>query len=153
MRDVVSAIFFTALGLFYLISSLQYETGYLGNPGSGFFPRMIGFITLCCSVVYLVISLRKRKTEKINILWEGIEIRRVLFAGIALGSVVVYLLVIDYVGFLVASSILIFFLAWMMGGNNWVYNVTLGIVSSGLMYWFFWMIMRVPIPLGSLWER
>ena len=153
MRDVVSAIFLTALGLFYLMSSLQYQAGDVGNPGSGFFPRMIGFVTLCCSVLYLVISLRKRKAEEISVLWEGIDIRRVLLAGIVLGCVVVYLLILDFVGFLVASSILIFFLARVMGGNKWVHNAILGIVSSGSMYWFFWMIMKVPIPLGSLWRR
>lgn len=154
MKDVAGAIFFVCTGVFYLISSLKYDAGTLKNPGPAFLPRIIGYIMMFFSLLLLILSLYKRKkSDKLVKIWEGLNKRNIFSGVMVVGGVTVYLFSINYVGFIVASSVLVFFLAWVMGGNRWGINILLGIISAGFSYWLFWIIMRVPIPLGSLWGR
>lgn len=153
-KDEVSAIFIISIGGFYLIYSLDYNTGSLANPQHGFFPRIIGIALVASNLVLLLSSLFKRKQkDKLSTIWEGIDPKNIVSALMVIGSLSLYLLVINYVGFLVASPALVFFLAWVMGGKKWIYNIILGVVTGGLLYWIFWIMMRVPIPLGSLWGK
>lgn len=152
IKDVISSIFLLCLGLFYLILSLKYHAGDLANPQPGFLPRIVGLVIVSFSLMLLISSLRdQKKKEKLNSLWQGLDRKNCLSAMMAIGSIIVYLLIVNYVGFPLASAALVWFLGWMMGGTNQILIIILGIVSSGLTYWLFWIIMRVPIPLGSLW--
>ncbi len=154
VKDIISSIFLLCVGMIYLILSTSYYAGSLANPQSGFLPRIVGLIIVCFSSILLISSLRDRKKrDKINSLWKGLDKKTSLSALMALGSIIVYLLIIDYVGFPIASAALVWFLGWMMGGSRQILNIILGVVSSGLTYWLFWILMRVPIPLGSLWGR
>ncbi len=154
VKDIISSIFLLCVGIIYLVLSTHYYAGSMANPQSGFLPRIVGVIIVSCSTLLLISSLRHRKKEnKINSLWEGLDKKTSLSALMALGSIIVYLLIIDSVGFPIASAGLVWFLGWMMGGSRQILNIILGVVSSGLTYWMFWILMRVPIPLGSLWGR
>lgn len=154
VKDIISSIFLLCVGMIYLILSASYYAGSLANPQSGFLPRIVGLIIVCFSSILLISSLRDRKKrDKINSLWNGLDKKTSLSALMAFGSIIVYLLIIDYVGFPIASAALVWFLGWMMGGSRQILNIILGVVSSGLTYWLFWILMRVPIPLGSLWGR
>lgn len=153
-KDDISAILNIGFGLFYLIYSLKYNAGSIDNPQLGFFPRIIGIVMVFFSLMFLLFCIRKRgQKDKLHVIWEGLNVKNILSATIVIGSLSLYLIILNYVGFLLASSVLVFFLAWAMGGNSWIVNIILGRVSSGLIYWIFWTIMRVPIPLGSLWGK
>ena len=149
MKDVVSAGFFLGSGLIYLFYSWEYEAGAADNPGAGLFPRIIGFILVLSSLLLLLRSLRNRTgKDKMGTLWQELSAGKILSAVSVVGSVVLYLIVLNTVGFLLASPFLVFSLARIMGGSNWWANLILGVVSSGVIYWLFWIIMRVPIPTG-----
>jgi hypothetical protein len=153
-KDEIGAIFCICFGLFYLIASLKYDTGSITNPQPGFFPRIIGLLIVICSFSVLFSSLRnKKQKDKLNVIWEGLNLKNILSTMIIIVSITLYLLILNYVGFLFSSPVLIFLLAWVMGGKNWIINIVLGIVSSGLIYWLFWIVMRIYIPQGSLWGK
>ena len=154
MKDSASAVFLLGVGIFYLFYSLEYEAGALDDPGPGLFPRIIGLIIICTNVFLLVLSLRRQAGEsKSKPLMPLLKGKHLLSGGMIVGAVILYLLVLDEVGFLLASPLLVFFLAWVMGGARWMANLILGVVASAFLYWLFWVIMRVPIPRGSLWVR
>jgi putative tricarboxylic transport membrane protein len=153
-RDVFSAIIYTGFGLFYLASSLKYSAGTLANPGPGLFPKIIAIVMFLCGLALLKSSLRGgEKKERLSSVWEGLSTRNITSFMMVIGSVALYLVILNSVGFLLSSALLVLSLAWAMGGGNLFYSIVLGIVSSGLTYWLFWVIMRVPIPQGSLWGR
>lgn len=149
----MSSIFLICAGLVYLILGFEYNAGRISNPHLGFFPRSIGLLIVFFSLLLLLASFRKRdKEEKLCTVWEGLHGKNIFRATMVLGSVMVYLIVVEYVGFLVSSVPLVWFLAWVMGGRSWILNSILAVVSSVLLYWLFWIMMRIPIPLGSLWQ-
>ncbi len=149
MKDVVSAGFLLGIGFIYLFYSWQYEAGTADNPGAGLFPRIIGLILTLSSLLLLLRSLRHRtEKNKMGTLWQELSAGKLVSAISVVGSVVLYLIVLNTAGFLLASPFLVFFLARIMGGSHWMANLILGVVSSGVIYWLFWIIMRVPIPPG-----
>jgi putative tricarboxylic transport membrane protein len=154
MKDVASSIFLLCFGLFYLILSFEYHAGRVGNPQAGFLPRIVGVLTLFVSLLLLISSLRRYKEKEGAIsIRKGLDKNCILRGLMALGAIMAYLFILNYFGFLLCTAVLVWFLAWVMGGTRWWLNVLLGVVTSGLLFWIFWIMMRVPLPLGSIWGR
>ena len=82
---------------------------------------------------------------------EALALRRLFPAILVLGGVVIHILVVETVGFLLASTALMMFLMWVRGARNWVVTTVMSAATSGVLYWLFWVVMRVPIPRGALW--
>ena len=153
-KDECGAIFFLALGLFYLIISFPYNAGTMAEPREGFFPIVIGGFMVLFSTLVLLSSLKKRaEKESLRGVWDQFDLRKVLSAAMVLGCVSVYLVILEPVGFLLSSPPLLFALTWIMGGKNLVVNGIIGVVTSAVIYWAFWILMRVPIPLGTIFLR
>jgi hypothetical protein len=153
MKDIASSIFCLILGLFYLIYSLEYPAGNVANMQPGFFPRLIGMVVIGLSGGAFLSSLKQWGRTKPTALWEGLQWKNLVSAAMAIAGIVLYLVFLNAIGFLAASFLLVFSLARIMGGRSWILNALSGAVTSGLMYWAFWIVMRVPLPLGTLWER
>jgi len=150
-KDECGAIFFLALGLSYFVISLSYNAGTMENPREGFFPIIMGGFMVLFALSVLISSLKKRsEKESLSGMWNTFDSRKVLSAVMVLGCVSLYLVVLNAVGFLLSSPPLLFALAWIMGGKNLVVNGIMGVVASVVIYWIFWVFMRVPIPLGTI---
>lgn len=159
-RDVVSAVFFACVGLFYYISSWQYDlhisVGGIVKPGPGLLPRSLAIAIILCSLVILVTSLLKArdKGEKRfkQVLEElGSRKQNLIPSLLVISGLVGYLLFINFTGYLLTSIALVVFMSWVMGERRWWFNGVLGLGSGFLTYWLFWIIMRVPLPRGTLW--
>jgi hypothetical protein len=148
----IETLFLIGLGVFYLILSLDFSMGSIAYPEPGFFPRVIAILTIICSALHLLLSIRARNQNvNINVIWEGVSLENIPSTASILAIVILYLLILNFVGFLAASLPFMLFLARLMGGKNWISNAVLAIVSSIGTYWLFWIMMRVPIPLGVVW--
>ena len=150
MKDVVGSGVLIGIGIFYLVCAWELESGTFENPGPGLFPIIIGLILVGTNVLHLFFSLGRQRESRLRVIWEELKPRNILCAAMVVGAVAVYLVVLQRIGFLLVSPLLVFFLAWVMGGKHWVINLILGMVSSVLIYWIFWVVMRVPIPTGLL---
>ena len=151
MKEVLSAGFLSCLGIFYLLYSWQYESGTLAGPGPGFFPRILAIILIGSNLWLLLRALLRRKEgTRLRTLLEGTDARGILTAGAVVAAIILYLLILPAAGFLLASPLLVLFLARVMGGKSWIGNLLLAVISSACTYWLFWIIMRVPIPMGLL---
>jgi len=150
-KDECGAIFLLALGVFYLIISFDFDMGTMANPQPGLFPRIIGGFMVLFSSLVLISSLKKRgEKESLSGIWKALDLRSVFSVVIVIGCVSVYLVILDTVGFLLSSPPLVFALAWLMGGKNPIVNGIIGVVTSVVVYWVFWILMRIPIPLGNI---
>jgi putative tricarboxylic transport membrane protein len=149
-KDECGTIFFLALGLFYLILSFDYNAGTMANPQEGFFPILTGVLMVFFSAWALFSSLKNRsKSESLSAVWSKLDLRNLFSVLMVLGCVSLYLVILNYVGFLLSSPPLLFTLTWIMGGKNLIVNAVISIVTSALIYWAFWIIMRIPIPIGT----
>ena len=149
-KERISGIVIFCFCLTYFIVSLEYNAGTFDFPHYGFFPRFLALVGLFFSIL-LLLSRKANTSSSISIDW--VALKRQSFSGlIVLGSIVVYLVCLPYVGFLLCSACLVTILARAMGGR-WISSVIVGAITSLSLYWIFWVMMRVPIPLGTIWGR
>jgi hypothetical protein len=62
----------------------------------------------------------------------------------------VYVGVIPYLGYLVATMIAVFFLTWVMGNRNRVYIFILSVIVPLIIYKTFLAVLYVPVPRGLM---
>jgi putative tricarboxylic transport membrane protein len=151
-RNLVSAAVLFCVGTMYLASALTYEFGGLLDPKAGFFPTLSAVALLGIGGALLLVSFRQRQAEyRLTAIRERVNVQNLSSAILLVAGVLAYVLVVEYLGFLLTSAALILFLMWVMGERNWPVIVVTSAATSGILYWLFWVQMRVPIPQGRLW--
>jgi hypothetical protein len=98
-RDFWSGVLFIAFGVAAIVISSKYPLGTAARMGPGYFPRALG-ILMC--VLGAIIALKSLRSAGVPI--AGFKLRPLL--GV-LGSVVVFGLIVQYVGVLIATILLI----------------------------------------------
>lgn len=159
-RDAISAGFFLFIGIVYYVSSLQYDVyikvGGIEKPGPGLLPRGLGVAIILCSLVILITALfrrLKKQEEGFKAVCETLGLRKanLISCLTVIFAIAAYLLIVDFAGFLLTSIGLIMFMLWALGEKRWWFDVLLGLASGFSTYWLFWTLMRVPLPVGTLW--
>ncbi|RJR39462.1 MAG: tripartite tricarboxylate transporter TctB family protein [Desulfobacteraceae bacterium] len=145
-----------SLGLLYYLTSLQYSVGRAVAPGPGLFPRAVGIALMICGLMLFVRTFWgsakvKEKKWGLSLSWSfRRHLRSPAFRVIA--AIAAYLLVVSYLGYLTASCCLLFYLGHLMGIRRKLRLGILGLSTGLLTFWLFWSLMRVPLPMGTLWE-
>lgn len=144
----------TALGLLVMALAAAFF-GYTftfpampGQPhGPALFPRLIGAGIFVCGLLIAVRGWRGRRAPWLQV-DANLRNAQGWLSLLALPmAVVFYLLVAERLGFLPTAALIVAALAWWLGVKPWA-AVLLGVVTSGVMHWFFASLMRVPLPRG-----
>jgi putative tricarboxylic transport membrane protein len=146
-RAEIALLFWIALGIFILIQSYGMGLGALGSPGAGLMPFLVGALL----VVFSLFSLLRRLYGKGDLKGlpaaskERPQLRRI---GIVLGGLVGYALLLERLGYLVTSFLMLAILFRNMGTARTVaVGISLGtVVATYLVFSYF----GVVFPLGIL---
>jgi putative tricarboxylic transport membrane protein len=130
-------------GIFiYHSTKVDYE-GPLGF-GPGFFPLWLSIFLLILSAIYLIISLK-----------ENIHIRTLFPKGrsrndflVILLSMVLFVLLLERTGFLVAGAMSLALL--MFRTFKWYYTLSLSIGISVVIFLIFAKALAIPLPVNQL---
>ena len=119
LKDFWSGVMFFAFGLFSLVMAFGYPLGTAARMGPGYFPRVLGGLLMLLGLILSARSFRGQAGEPISgFAWKAI--------GLVLGSVCVFGLVVNTVGLVVATTLLIF----ISGYASKEFNVKESIISS-----------------------
>jgi len=140
MRDVRSGLFLLGLSLFTLWESLRVGLGTLKKPGSGFFPFCSGIALLVFALVIVGRGWGPGESQKTSY-------RRV---ALALASLFIYSLVLNTLGFIVATFLLAGVLFRLGEPRPWWVLVTISALLSLLVYGVFGVLLHVSFPRGFL---
>lgn len=147
----------TASGIILLVFSIVFWTAAHGLPnpvsqlyGPAFFPQWIAVATGICAVIMIATSIRELKSQSFVFLDEWArDPRRLLRFLLVPAAVIVYVYIVDLFGFIPAAMAILFVLLLSLGARLVVaLPTTVGIVL--LIYAIFDMLLRVPLPRGSL---
>lgn len=140
MSGLKSGLFFFGLSLFVMWESLRLGLGTLREPGSG-------FISFCTAVIMSLLSL--------GLAYSGWKVRESRLPPlprtpmVAVVVLIVYALMLDALGFVFASFLLvgIFFL---LGGEKrpWWVLVGMSTAVAVIAYLIFGVLLRVYLPRG-----
>ncbi|HOP95551.1 MAG TPA: tripartite tricarboxylate transporter TctB family protein [Dictyoglomaceae bacterium] len=138
--DIVIGIILILLSLFFLKEALNFPESHTGlNPGT--FP-IIAF----CGIIFLsiVLIVRALLKEKPKVLKFTKKEFKVLILSVV--SLILFVVSINYIGFLYASTILLFLISLIAGVKPWFKAIIFSFIVSFLMYYLFGKVFLVIFP-------
>ena len=134
-RERWGSLVWLIFGMLITVGSIRLNLGGFHNPGPGFLPFITGVILTGLSLVVFIQSGRageqaRRKPFLVNR-------QRAWKATLTLIALLVYAVAMNYLGFLVSTTLFLAFLLWAVEPQRW-YVVLFGslLASGGLLYHF-----------------
>jgi putative tricarboxylic transport membrane protein len=146
-NDLVFGSIFVVLGIFVFTQTFFYPSLEKGHPGPGLFPNLLAILFIIFGGVLIL------KTGKPSGAGEEEALPpahgKVANAFFVLGIIVVYVAVVDIVGFLLTSAVLLFALMLKLGAPA-KRSVIASVCITLFINIMFLKILRVPLPPGIL---
>jgi putative tricarboxylic transport membrane protein len=140
MRELKSGFFFFAFSLFVLWESMRAGLGTLHKPGSGFLSFCAGVILAALSLMLVYQGWGLRKSQK------PLSLRVTL----ALASLFVYSLVLETIGFIIATFLLVGIFFRIGESRRWWVLLGMSVSVALLTYLIFGVLLHVYFPRGFL---
>lgn len=147
-RDQKSGLFWFAAGAFIVYFSMEYDLGDHQTPGPGYIPLLTG---LCMMLLAGILVFRdvRRDRETLSSLFRGTNWLRVMSTIAVLLS---YTILLPYIGFLIASVLLMYYLIRAAGSYRRAVAAVAAILFSACSYYVFAALLEVALPVGLLYE-
>ncbi len=145
-RERWGSLVWLIFGVLIAVGSFRLKLGDFHNPGPGFLPFITGVILSGLSLLVFVQSGRagkgaRRKPFLVNR-------QRAWKATVTLIALLVYSVAMNYLGFLVSTTLFLAFLLWAVEPQRW-YIVILGsLLASVGSFTIFEILLKSPLPKG-----
>jgi len=145
-HDLISSAIWFFVSLLILFSAPKLGFGSLSVPGSGFMPFLAGAFICLFSIATFLSALFTKGEEKV-VLWGNINYFKLVTVLVLL---LVYIFVIDYVGFLVGTFLLILLLMHFLGSLRWLPSLFGAFATTICCYFIFDVWLRTNLPKGVI---
>ncbi len=145
--NTVITIFWLGLSFFLIIFSYREGLGKMIKPGPGLVPFLMGALLLLFSILnaYFEIaagrSAKRAQSDKPSEEQGGTSLKKI---GMVFVSLFLYALLLDIVGFIICTFLLLFVMFCGLGVKKTSAGVTSGISSLGCYFLFTYLGMRFP---------
>ena len=144
----IPCLIWLGLGVFFTVGARKYGIGSLDEPGPGFFP-LIGGVLLCLAasshLVQLMLKPQSGTSE--NGLWVEAHWGR---SVVVVAGLVSYALTVDFLGFVIATFLLMFILFTLYDRTNFVFAIVGSLSVITITYFVFSIWLNVQFPAGIL---
>jgi putative tricarboxylic transport membrane protein len=147
LLSFIPSVVLTALGIAFCIFSLGLGLGNVHAPGPGFVPFLAGGLLVVLTIAALIESRPEIKVKTWSGLFGGDRWRVVL--GV-LGSLFLYALVMERVGFMISTFLILLFLFKIPEGQRWRTALAASVLTMVLTYFLFEYFLRISFPRGFL---
>lgn len=126
----------------YLLAGGLAEAYGPGAIAASTYPRLV---LLCMMFICAIIILKPARAEKIQTAWTWKGVPVILLT-------VVYIALIEPVGFFIITPVYLFLLPWLAGFRQYVRLIINVVVITACLYGVFVEILDIPLPPGLLGE-
>jgi putative tricarboxylic transport membrane protein len=152
VADLIFALGVLAFGTFFLVGvfSIRVLPSY-ANIGPRFFPFVVSVGLLLCGSFLLMRALLGKQAQPQQ--EENVDVtakpnwRALAFLA---GFLLLHLLLIERLGFIVASSLLFWGVAFSFGSKGYLRDTLIAIILSTLVYFVFTRLLNLNLPEGIL---
>jgi putative tricarboxylic transport membrane protein len=146
--DRLSGIFWLILSVAICIHSHKLGLGRFHNPGPGFLFFWGGVVLGVLSMMILVRTMKGHK--EVSIESQGNIFENVKWIKIVsvLVSLVIYGLILEWLGFLLSTIFFIALLLWSIESKKWYIIVFVSLASAFLSYALFELFLQARLPKG-----
>jgi len=150
-KEITTTLVLLLFGAGYLVYSTEYPVGAWNNPGPRVFPLFVGGVLVILAFGHFIQSLRSRKSEEREEIAQPTKkplgASRPLFLA---GVFVVYILMIEGVGFFVSTVAFVVMSSRLMGAKDWVRPLGLALGVALFCYLLFEVWLKLSLPRGLL---
>jgi putative tricarboxylic transport membrane protein len=147
-KDILSSLFWLAVGSGVCYGGYDLELGTLRDPGSGFMFFWVGIIMIGLSLAVLVKAVRMKPDQKGAGLLRG-EVRWAKILSV-LAVLVLYAYVFPHLGFILSTVLLLLFLFKAVEPQKWSWAVLGAVISTLTAYGVFQLWLGTQLPRGFL---
>jgi len=152
-RDTLSALFFAVIGALFCLGAVLIRIGTLAAPGNGFFPFLVGAVLILLSFASMARRVQGREPSGNSTPFWPHEKSRAKVAC-ALGAILVYALIFEWVGFAVATFVLLLFLLKTIDPVKWKTAFLMSFLFTLVGFLLFQVLLKAPLPEGWIsWWR
>lgn len=151
-KDFASGFCLLAVGLFLAFLSMQLAVWSRSGPEAGFFPLTIAVIIIGCSLAVIGPSFVFSRAEREETILEnqGTSAVSLFRASSYAGLMLACGLLLESLGFLIASAILLILILKYLERQTWKITLLVGVPSIIISYFLFKYLLSVPLPAGKL---
>ncbi len=157
-KEIASSLVFILLGVGYLAYNMSYSIDTWNNPGPGVFPLIVGGVLILLAVGQLIQTLRKpgKQDDRKSAGFRFKSVRAFLSKSgeikplILVGVLVIYLLLVQGVGFFISNFIFVVVSSRLMGAKDWARPSALALGICLFCYLLFEVWLKLSLPGGLL---
>jgi putative tricarboxylic transport membrane protein len=143
---VVANVFWLVLSVLAASEAWRLNVGGLHTPGPGFLPFYAALILGALSLVALVQDF-KEASGPASAIWGEMRLGKM---AAMLASLFLYVAVLEWLGFLLATFLLLLVLYRLLEPYRWTTVLLLSAVTIGAAYLFFVVLLDSRLPVGIL---
>ncbi len=146
--NVIAAIFFLLVGLFFALYARTVEIGTFTEPGPGFLPFWAGLTLVAMAIILFLTSYAaKVRTAKPPFFPLRDSWKRVLAVFL---SLIAYNLLLTPLGFTVTTFLFLVFLVKFIFPQTWKRSLVVGVLGSVFARMLFINFLETQLPKGFL---
>lgn len=145
MKIVLYSVIFL-LALYYTISSVSFGLWVGFGPGPGLLPLCMGIVMMILSLIQLLSKEALRSEEVKIFLTKNQGLRIIVFTV----STLLTIILMEPLGFLVATALYIFFLLRFMEDYTIFKSIRSAVIVPIVFWVLFYVIFELPLPEGLL---
>lgn len=146
--DIISSLFWVAIGAGVCYEGYDLELGTLHDPGSGFMFFWVGIIMMGLSLSILIRAMReKTKAGEMKLVWSEVQWKKIVLVIIAL---FLYAYAFNTLGFIFCTTLILIFLFKAVEPQRWSVAILGAILSTLTAYLVFQLWLGSQLPKGLL---
>lgn len=147
--DIVPAFFWMGLSLFVMVLAYYLNLGSFRNPGPGLAPFLAGIALFLLSLFMVARSLRNKESRNDVKKEASPNEGYVMKIGITTGSILAYALVLEHLGYLISTPLLLILLFKIAGLQQWKAVLFASALATSGSYFLF-IYLGVSFPTGII---
>lgn len=145
----LEGIFWIGIGVIICILALQFDLGSFRGPGAGFVAFLSGLFISCIGLVMIVSkAVSKNRLYQVPEVHHPFQIASWPQLIYTIGLLVAYIVLIEPVGFILTTFLLMFGLFFDHEKRNWAWSLFFSIVTVLVSYMTFEVWLRCQLPRG-----
>jgi putative tricarboxylic transport membrane protein len=145
--DLKSGFFFLLISIFVSIESFRVGIGKWNVPGPGFVPFWAGVVLGCLALSLIAYTIYSRPAPPSKNWYKEVLWGRWF---ITIVSILVYAILLEYLGFIICTFILLNLLIIVIKPQQWKMAIIISITATGGAYFLFQIWLKAQLPKGFL---
>ena len=149
--NILTGIISIVLGLVYSITALRLPRMAMGDRlGPKIFPYFVGIVTIITGIALILQDRNpEKRSKKVDF---GFKEHKNVWIKIGLFTIagIVFGLIIDGLGYMIATALFMFFVSMLINRGRLVQNTVIAVLFSVVTYFVFGVALKLSLPRGII---